>query len=190
MSEPTPEATPATETAEAATTPETPTSTEQQPKPTETVDFWKQKAREQEQRAKANADKAREFDAFKESQKSEAEKNVERAAAAERERDELKAEGLRYKAAAKHGISEDFFDLLGTGDEEAIGGRAERIGGLLKLQSENERLTAELTALKEGKPAPGSSRPVAALKPGASPEAIKPPQDNSYPAHWLPQRQQ
>ncbi len=180
------ETTSATESAETETA-ATPTATEI--KPTETVDFWKQKAREQEQRAKANADKAKEFDALQESQKSEQQKIADRAAEAERERDEARSEGLRYRAAIKHGVTEDHFDLLGIGDEETITARAERVGGLLKLQTENDRLTAEVEALKQGKPAPSSARPTESLKPGATAEQIRPERDDSYPSGWLPQRQ-
>lgn len=169
---------------------EAPVATDSTPAPTETVDFWKQKAREQEKRAKENAEAAKRLAEFEESQKTEAQKIADRAAAAERARDEALADGLRYKAAAKHGIDEDHFDLLGSGDEEAISGRAERIGNLLKLRTENEALKAEVEALKQGKPAPASARPTAALRPGATAEDIAADQDDSYPSHWLPQRQQ
>ena len=110
------------------------------------------------------ASKAQELEA---AQQTEAERIAARATAAERERDEAKAEGLRYKAAATHGISEDYFDLLGAGDAETISGRAERVGGLLK---ENATLRAEVEALRAGKPAPTNGRPIEALKPGATPE--------------------
>lgn len=165
MSEQTPEA-PATD---ASAERQSPTETPEQTKPTDTVDFWKQKAREQEQRAKSNAEKAREYDAFQESQKTEQQKIADRAAAAERERDEARADGLRYKAAAKHGISEDYFDLLGSGDEDTITGRAERLGGLLRVQAENEQLKADMEALRAGRPSPTAGRPVEALRPGATP---------------------
>lgn len=140
--------------------------------------------------ARANADAAKRLAELEESQKTEAQKIADRAAAAERARDEAVADGLRYKAAAKHGIDEDHFDLLGSGDEEAISGRAERIGNLLKLRTENEALKAEVEALKQGKPAPASARPTAALRPGATAEEISAEQDDSYPSHWLPKRQQ
>jgi hypothetical protein len=56
-------------TEDVETTPEVNESAEQAPKPSETVDFWKAKAREQEKRAKANADAAlraeREIEGFK-----------------------------------------------------------------------------------------------------------------------------
>jgi hypothetical protein len=109
------------------------------------------------------ASKAQELEA---AQQTEAERIAARATAAERERDDARAEGLRYKAAATHGIGEDYFDLLGTGDAETISGRAERVGGLLK---ENATLRAEIEALKAGKPAPTNGRPVEQLKPGATP---------------------
>lgn len=167
MSELTPEAAPATETPEANPTTETTPPAAEQPKPTETVDFWKQKAREQEQRAKSNAEAAKRLQEIEDAQKTEQQRLADRQTAIERERDEARAEGLRYKAAATHGISEDYFDLLGTGDEETISSRAERVGGLIK---ENATLRAEVEALRAGKPAPPNGRPVEALKPGATPE--------------------
>jgi chemotaxis protein histidine kinase CheA len=179
MSEATPEAAPATETTEATATTETPAAPEQ-PKPTETVDFWKQKAREQESRAKSNAEAARRLQELEDAQKTEAQRLADRQAAIERERDEARSEGLRYKAAAKHGVGEDYFDLLGTGDEEAINARAERVGSLLKLTTENEQLKAELEALRAGKPAPVGGRPVPALKPGATPENAQTEDDVLY----------
>jgi hypothetical protein len=120
------------------------------------------------------AQKARELE---EAQMSEAQKIAERATAAERERDEARAEGLRYKAAATHGIGEDYFDLLGTGDEETISTRAQRVGGLLR---ENADLKAEVEALRAGKPAPINGRPVEALKPGATPENSQTEDDVLY----------
>lgn len=165
MSEQTPEAVPATETPEATTTETTPVA--EQPKPTETVDFWKQKAREQESRAKSNAEAAKRLQEIEDAQRTEAEKIAARQAQAERDRDDARAEALRYKAAATHGIGEAYFDLLGSGDEETISGRAERVGVLLR---ENASMKAELEALRAGKPAPISGTPVAALKPGATPE--------------------
>ena len=165
MSEQTPEAVAATETPEATNSETTPAAEQQ--KPTETVDFWKQKAREQESRAKSNAEAAKRLQELEDAQKTEQQRLADRQAQAERERDEARAEGLRYKAAAVHGISEDYFDLLGSGDAETIASRGERLGGLLR---ENASMRAELEALRAGKPAPVNGRPVEALKPGATPE--------------------
>lgn len=180
MSEPTPEAAPATETPEAtATTTET-TPAAEQPKPTETVDFWKQKAREQEARAKSNADAAQRLAEIEDAQKTEHQRLADRQAQIERERDEARAEGLRYKAAATHGISQDYFDLLGSGDEEAIAARAERLGSLLKAASEIDQLRAENEALRAGKPVPTAGRPIEALRPGATPTSAQNEDDVLY----------
>ena len=176
MSEQTPEAATATEAPEANPTTET-TPAAEQPKPTETVDFWKQKAREQEARAKSNAQAAQRLAEIEDAQKTEQQRLADRQAQIERERDEARAEGLRYKAAATHGIGEDYFDLLGSGDEETISSRGERLGALLR---ENASMKAELGALRAGKPAPTNGRPVEALKPGATPENTQTEDDVLY----------
>lgn len=160
MSEQIPEPT-ATVVPEVPATPEVPTTTD-------TVEHWKAMAREQEKRAKSNADAAKRLAEMEDAQKSEAQRLADRQSAVERERDEARAEGLRYKAAATHQIGSDYFDLLGTGSEDEITTRAERLGGLVAAKAELEQVKAELAALKEGKPAPLTSRPVAALRPGAT----------------------
>lgn len=184
MSETTPEAVTVTETPEALTATETISTTTPEAKPTETVDFWKQKAREQEARAKSNADAAKRLQEIEDAQKTEAQRLADRQAAIERERDEARAEGLRYKAAAKHGVGEDYFDLLGSGDAETIESRAERVGSLVKtnadLTAENTQLKAELDALRQGKPAPASARPIETLRPGATPNPAQTEDDVLY----------
>lgn len=98
------------------------------PKPTETVEFWKAKAREQEKRAKANADAAERLAQIEESQKTETEKATERLAAAERAAQEARAEALRYRIATKYRISDEDAEALMTGtDEESLTRQAERI---------------------------------------------------------------
>ena len=75
------------------------------PKPTETVDFWKQKAREQEARAKANAEAATRLKEFEDRDKTEAQKLVERAEAAERRAAEIESRALRLEVAAEKGLT-------------------------------------------------------------------------------------
>jgi hypothetical protein len=110
------------------------------------------------------------YEELVESQKTEAQRQADAALAVATERDAARAEALAYRVAAAHGVTPDNFDLLGTGTEEAITARAERVGGLLKVQAENEQLRAELEALRAGKPSPATTRPVADLKPGATPQ--------------------
>jgi hypothetical protein len=130
--------------------------------------------------------KAAKLTEIEESQRTEAEKVAARAAAAEQERDAARTESLRYKAAAKFGVDEDNFDLLGAGAEEEVQARAERVGGFLKLAAENQQLKAELEALRTGRPV--QQQPVEHLRPGASPVAVTPVGEADYPAHWFPKR--
>lgn len=124
--------------------------------------------------------KAEQFDAAQEAAKTEQQRAAEAAAKAQQEAQEARAESLRYKAAATHGIGQDYFDLLGSGDEEAISARAERLGALLQTASEVERLRAENEALRAGKPVPTSGRPIEALRPGATPTSAQNEDDVLY----------
>ena len=111
-------------TTEAAATGAEGTETEQQEtKPTETVDFWKQKAREQEKRAKDNADAAKRLAEIEESQKSEAEKAADRIAKAESEVASVPAkvaDALREHLVALHEIDKDDAELFLTATEPEL----------------------------------------------------------------------
>jgi len=74
-------------------------------KPTETVEFWKQKAREQEARAKANAEAATKLQQFEDRDKTEAQRLTERAEAAERRAAEIESRALRLEVAAEKGLT-------------------------------------------------------------------------------------
>lgn len=93
----------------------------------------------------------------------------------------------RAELGVEHGIGKDYLDLLGGGTREDMSARAERLAPLLAAQRENEQLKAEVEALRAGKPAPATARPVASLQPGAAPVVVE-TIDDSYPAHWIPQR--
>ncbi len=98
------------------------------PKPTETVEFWKSKAREQESRAKANAKAADELAEIKAAQLSAEQRAAQEKADAERERDQARAEALRWRIATKHGISDEDAELFLTAtDEETLNRQAERL---------------------------------------------------------------
>lgn len=78
--------------------------------------------------AKANADAAKRLAELEEANKSEMQKAADRAANAEAERDATRVEMLRFKIAAKHGISEEDADLFLTGnDEETLARQALRL---------------------------------------------------------------
>lgn len=112
------------QTAEATAT-ETDATTEQQAeqKPTETVDFWKQKAREQEKRAKENASAAQRLAEIEDAKKSESEKVADRIAKAEAEVASVPnkvADALREHLVKLHGIDQDDAALFLTANDPEL----------------------------------------------------------------------
>lgn len=92
-------------------------------KPTETVDFWKQKAREQEKRAKENADAAKRLAEIEDAQKSESEKVADRIAKAEAEVSSIPAkvaDALKGHLVALHEISDEDAELFLTANEPEL----------------------------------------------------------------------
>ena len=88
---------------------------------------WKAEARKWEQRAKENKAAAEKLAAFEESQKSEAQKLADRAAQAERERDEARLEALRTKVGMHKKLPADVIDLLKGDTEEELAAHADRL---------------------------------------------------------------
>jgi hypothetical protein len=107
------------QTPEVAAT-ETEDTTDQQPKPSETVDFWKQKAREQEKRAKDNATAAQRLAAIEDAQKTEAEKTADRIAKADAEVASVPAkvaDALKIHLVGLHKIDSEDAELFLTASE-------------------------------------------------------------------------
>jgi hypothetical protein len=103
------------------TDPETPATDAKSdaPKPTETVDFWKSKAREQEKRAKDNADAARRLAEIEEASKTEAQKAADRLATAEKSAADATAALARLEVALDKGLTPSQAKrLVGTTREE------------------------------------------------------------------------
>ena len=87
------------------------------PKPTETVEFWKQKAREQEKRAKDNASAAKRLAEIEDAQKSETQRAADKVAAAEAEIATIPAkvaDALRGHLVALHKIDSADAELFLT----------------------------------------------------------------------------
>ncbi len=109
---------------------------------------------------------------FEESQKSEADKIQERAAAAEKRASDAETLLAVERIARRHQISDDDMDLLGTGTEEQIEARAKKIAA-------KNAAAAGVSAT-----APPSEKPIEKLRPGAtSSEKDLAPQD-AYPSTW------
>lgn len=102
---------------------------ESKPATTENAETdWKVEAQKWEKRAKENFEKAKKFDEFEEASKSEAQKLAERLAKAEADATSAQADALRYRAAAKYGISDEDASLFLTGsDAETLERQAARL---------------------------------------------------------------
>jgi hypothetical protein len=146
------------QTAEATAT-ETAGTEEQaeQTKPTETVEFWREKAKLQEKRAKENADAAKRLSAIEEAQKSEAEKAADRIAKADAEVAAVPAkvaEALREHLVKLHGIDADDADLFLTGSEpDLLLKQVERLLG----QADTRKKTNNISPREGTEPKSGSS---------------------------------
>lgn len=125
---------------------------------------WRTKVRDLEPKATAH-------DEAVEAQKTEIQRAIDRATAAEQAAAQREQELNLLRAAAKHGVPEEDYDLLGSGTPEELDARAARIAAM--------RQTSAPT------PPPPSDRPVEGLRPGASPTPPA-PVDTSYPAAWRP----
>lgn len=110
---------------------------------------------------------------MEEAQKTEVQKAIERAEAAEKAASEKDLAIYRRDLAEEHGIPRDKLHLLGSGSREEMEAIAAEIGPLFAASAKT--------------PPPPSDRPVEGLRPGATPEPPK-PADDSYPADWIPQK--
>lgn len=107
--------------------------------------------------------KAEQFTRLEEASKSEAQRLAEAASQARSDAEQARAEAVRYRVAATHGITADHFDLLGSGTEDEIVARAAKLSTLLAAQAAAQ--TTPATA--------PSTRPVEQMRPGALPgEAV------------------
>ena len=90
---------------------------------------WKAEARKWEQRAKENKGAADELAQIRDAQKSDAERAAEALATAQAEAESARAELLRYRVAAQHGITDaDDITLFLTGtDEDTLTKQATRL---------------------------------------------------------------
>lgn len=109
------------------------TTTEQpseQPKPTETVEFWREKAREQEKRAKSNADAAKRLAEIEDAQKTEAQKSAEALTKETQRADAAERRSLALEIAVEHKLGTDDVGILSAlPDEDSMRTLATRLAG-------------------------------------------------------------
>lgn len=146
------------------------------------VSKWKSMARKHEAAAKANAEAARKYAEFEESQKTEQQRLADRLAAAERERDQAHQARAKLLAAATYGIPAGLLDRIGGSSEEEINESAQAIAQEIEAE-----VAKRLAATPPPAPAPASTgRPVEALRPGAAPGPDT--SDGSDPNAWIRQQ--
>lgn len=122
---------------------------------------WKALARKHEGTAKTNAQKAQEYDALQEANKTELQKAQERAQQAEERAQQATDRHNRVLAAAAHDLPPDLIDYLGTGTPEEIVGRAENISGIINsraLELAKEKVQALGLQWVDDGGTPGSAR--------------------------------
>ena len=146
---------------------------EPDPEPAQEPD-WKAEARKWEKRAKDNSDAAARLKELEDAQKTEQERLTEQLEAERASARSNAVEAARYRAAMKHGLSDEDLEWLGD-DPDQIEDRA-------------ERLAARLAATNP-EPPPTQRRPQEKLKPGAAPEAEPDPSgDQLADAIWTRNR--
>lgn len=92
---------------------------------------WKAEARKWEARAKQNSDAAARLAQIEEANKTDLEKAVSRAEAAEKALAEAQAESLRLNVAARHGISGENLEFLVGSTEEELEAKALKLKSLI-----------------------------------------------------------
>lgn len=95
---------------------------------------WKSLSRKNEDAAKSNATKAKEYDAYVESQKSEQERAADAVKTLSGENASLATDNAKLKAALKYGLSDEDLELLGDGSPEQIETRAEKLAARIGAQ--------------------------------------------------------
>jgi hypothetical protein len=131
----------------------------------------RERLKEAEQKLQATEPIVKKAQAAEEANKTEIQRAIERAEAAEKREVEKDLALYRRDLADEHNIPRNKLHLLGSGSREEMEAIAAEIGPLF--------------ATTEKTPAPPSNRPVEGLRPGASPEPPN-PADDSYPAAWTP----
>lgn len=95
--------------------------------------------------------KASQFDQLADAQKSETQKALERAEAAERAIQEIRTENLRLSVIAKHQIPEELQELIVGSTEEELEARATKVKSLIPAPAETETGIRELFVSGEGR---------------------------------------
>ena len=95
--------------------------------------------------------KASKFDELAEAQKTETQRAIERAEAAERALADKSMEALRLSVIAKHGIPEEYQEFVTGADEAELNAKAEKVKSLIPAPTEQANTVRELMIPGEGR---------------------------------------
>jgi hypothetical protein len=143
---------------------------------------WKAKAREWEKRSKANAEKAKSYDEYTESQKTEQQRLADQLAAAQEETRKAHEERFRLLACAQYDLPPELIPHLGGGSEDEINERAEAFAAAINSRAAVLAAAQAPASGQQQQGRPGDYRPVESLRPGALPAGDGKPAD---PNAWL-----
>ncbi|MEV0830890.1 MULTISPECIES: hypothetical protein [Streptosporangiaceae] len=145
------------------------------------VSKWRSMARKHEATAKANAEAARKYAEFEESQKTEQQRLADRVAAAEQRAIAAEIGRAKLVAAAAHNIPMSLLDRLGGTSEDEINEAAEELAAEFEAEL-GRRLAAvqppHVPGYEDEPEQPAWSRPVEALTPGSLPAGSEPEDPN------------
>jgi hypothetical protein len=128
---------------------------------------WETRAKDHQKRISELEPKAKQAEAFEQASKSDAERFQERVAELSKEAEDARSDAIRFRVAAEFKIEPADVDLLGSGSEDDIRGRAERARSAVRPRQTTAR----------GQASPG--RLAGLLGDGRSPE--------NDAANWLQQ---
>jgi hypothetical protein len=142
---------------------------------------WKGLSRQNEREARANRTAARKLADMERSQMSEQQKLQADLAAAQAEAAEARETHFRLMAAATHDLPADFVEFLGSGTEEVINGRADKLASAMEGHVQS-RVDAELLKLgfqRTDGPNNGNGQ-------GGTPGPFQRPQPGIFPGGLIP----
>jgi hypothetical protein len=142
---------------------------------------WKSLARKHESTAKQNADAARKFAEWEDSQKSEQQRLADQLAAAEQRAVQAEIGRAKLMAAATYDIPVSMLDRIGGATEDEINEAAEAIAAEINaaVEAEVAKRLAAAPAVQPEPVQPARTRPVESLSPGALPPGNGEPIDGN-----------
>lgn len=117
--------------------------------PAQEID-WKAKARDWEKRAKENKAAADKLAELEEAKKSETQKLQEQLAALQEQNATAERDRARLSVIAKHGIPEEYHDLVHGSDAEALEASAAKVKSLITANAQAPEGSASFVIPSEG----------------------------------------